>query len=89
MNNWQILPRLLLLVGVYTLGGCAGAPSEMASTESHEDFAMVWDTPEPLLVAASPIAPPLDIAVELFDPGISDEDRSPVAAVRRMDTVRL
>ena len=89
MNDWQILPRLLLLVGFYTLGGCAGAPTKMASTESHEDFARVWDTPEPLLVAASPIAPALDISVELFDPGISDEDRSPLAAVRRMESQLL
>ena len=89
MNDRQILSRLLLLVGFYTLANCAGAPAEMSSTESHEDFARAWDTPEPLIVAASPVAPALDIAVELFDPGVSDEDGSPLASVRRMESQLL
>ena len=89
MNDWQLRPRLLILVGFYVLGGCASPPSKMASAESPEDSAVVWDAPESLLVAASPIAPALDIAVELFDPGISDEGRSPLAAVRRMESQLL
>jgi hypothetical protein len=89
MNDWRVLPRLLVVVGFCMLGSCASPPSEMAFAESQEDAARVWDTPEPLIVAASPITPPLDIAVELFDPGISDEDGSPLAAVRRMESQLL
>ena len=89
LNDWRVWPRLLVLVGFCVLGGCASSPGEMASAESPEDSAEVWDTPESLLIAASPIAPALDIAVELFDPGISDEDRSPMAAVRRMESQLL
>ena len=86
MNDWRVLPRLLVMVAFCVLGSCASPPSEMASAESQEGAARVWDTPEPLIVAASPITPPLDIAVELFNPGISNEDRSPFAAVRRMES---
>ena len=89
MSDWPVLLRLLAMVGVCMLGSCASPPSEMASAESQTDVARVWDTPESLLVAASPIAPALDIAVELFDPGISDDDRSPLASVRRMESQLL
>ena len=89
MSDWPVLLRLLAMVGVCVLGSCASPPSEMASAESQTDVARVWDAPESLLVAASPIAPALDIAVELFDPGISDDDRSPLAAVRRMESQLL
>ena len=89
MSDWRVLPRLLVVIGVCMFGSCASPPSERASAESQEDAARVWDTPESLLVAASPIAPALDIAVELFDPGISDDDRSPLAAVRRMESQLL
>ena len=89
MNNWRVLPRLLLLVAFYALASCAGSPSDMASTESQEESTRVWDTAEPLLIAAAPLAPALDISVELFDPGISAEDRSPVAAVRRLESQLL
>ena len=89
MNDWRVLPRLLVVVGFCMLGSCASPLSEVASAESQEGAARVWDTPEPLIVAASPITPPLDIAVELFNPGISNEDRSPLAAVRRMESQLL
>ena len=89
MNDWRVLPRILVVVGFCMLGSCASPPSEMASAESQEDSARVWDTPESLLVAASPEAPALDVAIELFDPGISDDDRSPLAAVRRMESQLL
>ena len=89
MSDWPVLLRLLAMVGVCVLGSCASPPSEMASAESQTDVARVWDAPESLLVAASPIAPALDIAVELFDPGISDDDRSPLASVRRMESQLL
>ncbi|GIR90542.1 MAG: hypothetical protein CM15mP89_5470 [Gammaproteobacteria bacterium] len=89
MSDRRVLPRLLAVVGFCMLGSCASPPSEMASAESQEDSARIWDAPESLLVAESPIAPALDIAVELFDPGISDDDRSPLAAVRRMESQLL
>ena len=89
MNDWRVLPRLLVLLGFCTLGSCASPPSEVASAESQQDADRVWDTPESLQVAAYPIAPALDIAVELFDPGVSDDDRSPLAAVRRMESQLL
>ena len=89
MSDWRVLRRLLVVVSFCTLGSCVSPPSEMAPAESQEDAVRVWDTPESLLVAASPIAPALDIAVELFDPGISDDDRSPLASVRRMESQLL
>ncbi len=91
MSDWRVLLRLLVVVGVCIcmLGSCASPPGEMASAEPQEDVASVWDAPESLLVAASPIAPALDIAVELFAPGIPDDDRSPLAAVRRMESQLL
>ena len=89
MSDRRVLPRLLAVVGFCMLVSCASPPSEMASAESQEDAARVWDTPESLLVAASPIAPALDIAIELFDPGVSDDDRSPLASVRRMESQLL
>jgi len=89
MSDWPVLLRLLAMVGVCMLGSCASPPSEMASAASQTDVARVWDTPESLLVAASPTAPALDIAVELFDPGTSDDDRSPLASVRRMESQLL
>ena len=89
MNNWRVLPRLLLLMAFHALASCAGSPSDMASTESQEESTRVWDTAEPLLIAAAPLAPALDISVELFDPGISAEDRSPVAAVKRLESQLL
>ena len=89
MSDRRVLPRLLAVVGFCMLGSCASPPIEMASAESQEDSARIWDAPESLLVAESPIAPALDIAVELFDPGISDDDRSPLAAVRRMESQLL
>ncbi|MGB2419057.1 MAG: hypothetical protein ACPH9Z_02935, partial [Luminiphilus sp.] len=61
----------------------------MASSKLQEDSTRVWDTVEPLLIAAAPTKPSLDIAVELFDPGVSGEDRSPVAAVRRLESQLL
>ena len=89
MSDWQVLPRLLLLVGFCALGSCASTLGDIAPYESPEDAIREWDTAEPLLIAASPIAPALDIAVELFNPGISQEDRSPLAAVRRLESQLL
>ena len=89
MSDWQVLPRLLLLVGFCALSSCASTLGDIAPYESPEDAIREWDTAEPLLIAASPIAPALDIAVELFNPGISQEDRSPLAAVRRLESQLL
>ena len=89
MNDWRVLPRLLLLASFCALSSCASSPSDMASTELQEDSTRVWDTVEPLMIAAAPTMPLLDIAVELFDPGVSGEDRSPVAAVRRLESQLL
>ena len=89
MSDWRVLPRLLLLVGYCALVGCASTPRDIAPDESPEDAIREWDTAEPLLIAASPIAPALDIAVELFSPGISEEDRSPLAAARRLESQLL
>ena len=89
MNDWRVLPRLLLLASFGALGSCASSPSDVASTELQEDSTRVWDTVEPLMIAAAPTMPLLDIAVELFDPGVSGEDRSPVAAVRRLESQLL
>ena len=89
MSDWQVLPRLLLLVGFCALSSCASTLGDIAPYESPEDAIREWDTAEPLLIAVSPIAPALDIAVELFNPGISQEDRSPLAAVRRLESQLL
>ena len=89
MNDWRALTRLALLIGLCALCSCASAPRDMTPSESPKGATREWDPVEPLLVAASPIAPALDIAVELFTPGISDEDRSPLAAVRRLESQLL
>ena len=86
MNDWRVLPRLFLLASFCALGSCASSPSDVASTELPKDSTRVWDTVGPLMIAATPTMPVLDIAVELFDPGVSGEDRSPVAAVRRLES---
>ena len=89
MNDWRVLSRLALLIGLCALYSCASAPRDPTPSESPEGATREWDPVEPLLVAASPIAPALDIAVELFTPGISDDDRSPLAAVRRLESQLL
>ena len=89
MNDWRVLSRLALLIGLCALCSCASAPRDPTPSESPEGATREWDPVEPLLVAASPIAPALDIAVELFTPGISDDDRSPLAAVRRLESQLL
>ena len=89
MNDRRVLPRLLVLVAFYALAGCAGSAADMTSSESQEESTREWDTIEPLLIAAAPAVPTLDISVELFAPGISAEDRSPVAAVRRLESQLL
>ena len=89
MNERLVLRQLLILVGFCMSGSCATAPSELAPFESRDGALRAWDTVEPLLVAAAPSAPALNIAVELFDPGIADKDRSPSAAVRRLESQLL
>ena len=86
MNDRRVFPRLLVLVAFYAVASCAGSPGDMTSTESQEESTRVWDTVEPLLIAAAPVVPALDISVELFAPGISAADRSPVAEVRRLES---
>ena len=83
-----MLLRLLAMVGVCMFGSCASRrvrgrlPSRRQTPpESGIRLSRYW--------WRSPIAPALDIAVELFDPGISDDDRSPLAAVRRMESQLL
>ena len=89
MNDRRVLRQLVILVGFCMLGSCASAPSELASSELRDGAIRAWDTVEPLLVAAAPSAPALNIAVELFDPGLATEDRSPLAAVRRLESQLL
>lgn len=89
MNDRWVVPPLLMLVSLYALVGCATAPIDAASTEPQISSTQVWDKVEPLLIAETPTNPALDIAVELFDPGMPEEDRSPLAAVRRLESQLL
>lgn len=69
------------------LAGCARAP--VSPEDATADLLPVWDVVEPLQIASAPGQPALDIAVELFDPGVSRDDNAPMAAVRRLESQLL
>ena len=48
-----------------------------------------WVVIEPLITAAEPTTPFLDIGVVLFDAGVAAADDTPMAAVRRLEAVLL
>ena len=60
--------RSLLFVACYWMAGCA--PAVVAPEHSVANALPVWDAVEPLHIAGAPMQPALDIAVELFDPGV-------------------
>ena len=79
--------RLLLSVAFCFSAGCA--PSAVEPQKPVSDVQPVWEEVEPLQIARVPVPPALDIAVELFDPGVPHEDHSPIAAVRRLESQLL
>lgn len=72
--------------------GCA--PQEVA-TETAKPMRSLADqfgpelSPQPLSRSAIPLEPYLDLGILLFDPGVSDLDRSPQGAVRRLESKLL
>ena len=64
----------------------AGAQTVVA-TPAEPSF--LWQAPQPLIVAVNAGMPMLDIGVVLFDPGVDEDDDSPAAAVRRLETSLL
>ena len=81
------MTRLLLIIAFCCSAGCAPAPVSPQKTVA--DVQPAWDSVEPLQIARVPVPPALDIAVELFDPGVPQEDNSPIAAVRRLESQLL
>ena len=79
--------RLLLIATCCYLAGCA--PAAVSPEDATADVLPVWDVVEPLQIARAPGQPALDIAVELFDPGVSRDDNAPTAAVRRLESQLL
>ena len=79
--------RLLLIAACCYVAGCA--PAKVSPEDATADTSPVWDVVEPLQIARAPIQPALDIAVELFDPGIPRDDHAPTAAVRRLESQLL
>ena len=79
--------RLLLIVAFCCSAGCA--PAAVSPQKSATDVEPVWGEIKPLQIARVPVPPALDIAVELFDPGVPREDNSPIAAVRRLESQLL
>ena len=76
------LVRIVAVVSVAMQFGCAAPPSERPVDPVTEPE---WHTPESLEWASEPTLPLLDIGVVSFDPGVSDDDVSPLAAVRRLE----
>jgi len=76
------LVRILAVVSVAMQFGCATPPAERPVDPVTEPE---WHTPESLEWASGPTLPLLDIGVVSFDPGVSDDDVSPLAAVRRLE----
>lgn len=76
------LVRIVAVVSVAMQFGCATPPAERPVDPVTEPE---WHTPESLEWASGPTLPLLDIGVVSFDPGVSDDDVSPLAAVRRLE----
>lgn len=83
------LKRALVFVACIGLISCSGQSARESGEASSREPAMVWQTPETLMVAQTPAEPLLDVAVELLDPGVSPEDSTPGAAVRRLESQLL
>lgn len=76
------LVRIVAVVAVAMQFGCAAPPAEQPVDPVTEPE---WHTPESLEWASEPTLPLLDIGVVSFDPGVPDDDVSPLAAVRRLE----
>ena len=76
------LVRIVAVVSVAMQFGCAAPPAEQPVDPVTEPE---WHTPESLEWASGPTLPLLDIGVVSFDPGVPDDDVSPLAAVRRLE----
>jgi hypothetical protein len=76
------LARIVAVMAVIMQLGCAASPDVQSVDAVPEPE---WHTPESLERASAPALPLLDIGVVLFDPGVSDDDVSPLAAVRRLE----
>ena len=79
----------LVLVACIGLISCSGQSARESGEAPPQEPAIVWQTPEALVVAQTPAEPLLDVAVELLDPGVKPEDSTPVAAVRRLESQLL
>ena len=72
--------------------GCA---SQDVATETPQPPRSLADqygpelSPQPLSRSVTPLEPYLDLGILLFDPGVSDMDRSPQGAVRRLESKLL
>ena len=74
---------LSLLCGCTAPSGLPPEPAEPTTPEPE------WVAIEPLIMAAEPTTPFLDIGVVLFDAGVAAADDTPMAAVRRLEAVLL
>ena len=74
---------LSLLCGCTAPSGLPPEPPEPTIPEPD------WVVIEPLIIAAEPTTPFLDIGVVLFDAGVAAADDTPMAAVRRLEAVLL
>ena len=74
---------LSLLCGCTAPSGLPPEPPEPTIPEPD------WVVIEPLIIAAAPTTPFLDIGVVLFDAGVAAADDTPMAAVRRLEAVLL
>lgn len=83
------MKRALAVVACIGLMSCSGQTPRESAEEPSSEPAIVWQTPEPLVMAQTPAEPLLDIAIELLDPGVRPEDSTPVAAVRRLESQLL
>ena len=57
---------------------CRATASAQPVEAFPSDLPVVWQAPQPLEVATAPSMPELDIGVVLFDPGVEDNDDSPL-----------
>lgn len=79
------LVRILVFISVAMQFGCAAAPAEQPVDPVDSVVQPQWQSPQPLERASEPALPLLDIGVVSFDPGVADDDVSPLAAVRRLE----
>ena len=83
------LKRTLVFVACIGLISCSGQSARESGETASRESTILWQTPETLVVAQTPAEPLLDVAVELLDPGVSPEDSTPGAAVRRLESQLL